>query len=109
MYVFCQTRKEPCQHIQLMSSVSVFNVHSILVPLQTSLKYDDLPPGTDPMVEIATLKQALESKDRKIESLQVQVRSFEDVIKHIKEHSKQVLKLKQESKTVQVSCSSSIA
>ena len=77
-----------------------------LVPLQTSLKYDDLPPGTDPMVEIALLKEALESKDRKIESLQVQVRSFEDVIKHTKEQSKQVWKLKQELKTVQVSCNS---
>ena len=77
-----------------------------MVPVQTSLKYDDLPLGTDPMVEIATLKQALESKDRKIESLQVQVRSFEDVIKHTKEQSKQVLKLKQELKTVQVSCNS---
>ena len=77
-----------------------------LVPVQTSLKYDDLPPGTDPMVEIATLKQALESKDHKIESLQVQVRSFEGVIKHTKEQSKQVFKLKQELKTVQVSCNS---
>ena len=77
-----------------------------LVPVQTFLKYDDLPPGTDPMVEIATLKQALESKNRKIEILQVQVRSFEDVIKHTKEQSKQVLKLKQELKTVQVSCNS---
>ena len=77
-----------------------------LVSVQTSLKYDELPPGTDPMVEIATLKQALESKDRKIESLQVQVRSFEDVIKHTKEQSKQVFKLKQELKTVQVSCNS---
>jgi len=75
-----------------------------LVPVQTSLKYDDLPPGTDPRAEIATLKQALESKDRKIESLQVQVRSFEGVIKHTKEQSKQVFKLKQELKTVQVSC-----
>ena len=77
-----------------------------LVPLQTSLKYDDLPPGTDPKVEIATLKEALERKDQKIESLQVQVRSFEGVIKHTKEQSKQVFKLKQELKTVQVSCSS---
>ena len=77
-----------------------------LAPVQTSLKYADLPPGTDPMVEIATLKQALESKEHKIESLQVQVRSFEDVIKHTKEQSKQVLKLKQELKTVQVSCNS---
>ena len=77
-----------------------------LVPLQTSLKYDDVPRGTDPRVEIAKLKQALEIKDRKIESLQVQVQSFEGVIKHTKEQSKQVLKLKQELKTVQVSCSS---
>ena len=75
-----------------------------LVPLQTSLKYDDVPPGTNPRVEIAKLKQALEIKDRKIESLQVQVRSFEDVIKHTKEQSKQVFKLKQELETVQVSC-----
>ena len=77
-----------------------------LVPLQTSLKYDDLPPDTDPRIEIATLKEALESKDRKIESLQVQVRSFEDVIKHTKEQSKQVFKLKQKLETVQVSCNS---
>ena len=50
------------------------------VPSQASLKYDDLPPGTDPKVEIATLKKALESKDQKIQSLQVQVGSFERVI-----------------------------
>ena len=63
------------------------------VPLQASLKYEDLPPDTDPRVEIAVLKQALESKEQKIESLKVQVRSFE---KHTKEQSKQVVKLKQE-------------
>ena len=73
-----------------------------LVPLQTSLKYDDLPSDTDPRVEIAMLKEVLKIKDHKIEVLQVQIRSFEAVIKHAKEQSKQVLKLKQELKTVQV-------
>ena len=94
-----QDRDEELKKLRQQAAGSV-------VPVQTSLKYDDLPPGTDPMVEIATLKQALESKDRKIESLQVQVRSFEGIIKHTKEQSKQVFKLKQELKTVQVSCNS---
>ena len=73
-----------------------------IVPSQASLTYDDLPPDTDPKIEIATLKQALKSKEQKIESLQVQVRSFEDVIKHTKEQSKEVLKLKQQLEKVQV-------
>ena len=73
-----------------------------IVPSQASLTYDDLPPDTDPKIEIATLKRALKSKEQKIESLQVQVRSFEDVIKHTKEQSKEVLKLKQELEKVQV-------
>ena len=79
------------------------------VPSPASLKYDDLPPGTDPKVEIATLKQALETKDQKIQSLQVQVGSFERVIQeqqklhgHTKEQSKQVLKLRQELEAVKV-------
>jgi len=72
------------------------------VPLQTSLKYEDLPPGTDPRVEIATLKKALENKEQKVESLQVQVRSFEAVIKHSKEQSKQVVKLKKELTALKV-------
>ena len=72
------------------------------IQLQASLKYDDLPPGTDPRVEIATLKRALESKEQKVECLQVQVRSFEGVIKHTKEQSKQVVKLKQELSALKV-------
>ena len=79
------------------------------VPSQASLKYDDLPPGTDPKVEIATLKHALENKDQKIQSLQIQVVSFERVIQeqqklhcHTKEQSKQVLKLRQELEAVKV-------
>ena len=72
------------------------------VPLQASLKFDDLPPDTDPKMEIARLKQALESKEQKVESLQVQVRSFEGVIKHSKEQSKQVVKLKQELAALKV-------
>ena len=65
-------------------------------------QYEDLPPGTDPKVEIAVLKQALESKEQKVESLQAQVRSFEGVIKHTKEQSKQVVKLKQELTALKV-------
>ena len=75
------------------------------IQLQASLKYDDLRPGTDPRVEIATLKQALESKEQKFVSLQVQVRSFEGVIKHTKEQSKQVVKLKQELAAIKVNVS----
>ena len=78
-------------------------------PSQASLKYDDLPTGTDPKVEIATLKQVVQSKDQKIESLQVQVHSFESVIQkqekllsHTKEQSKQVLKLRQELEAAKV-------
>ena len=95
-FLILQDRDEELKRLRQQAAGS-------LVPVQTSLK---LPPGTDPIVEIAILKQALESKDRIIECLQVQVRSFEDVIKHTKEQSKQVLKLKQELKTVQVSCNS---
>ena len=72
------------------------------VPLQAPLKYEDLPPDTDPRVEIAVLKQVLEYKERKVGSLQVQVRSFEAVIKHTKEQSKQVVKLKQELAALKV-------
>ena len=72
------------------------------IPLQASLKYDDLPTDTDPRVEIAMLKQALESKEQKVESLQVQVRSFEGFIK---QQSKQVVKLKQELTALKVNVS----
>jgi len=84
---------------------------STVPPSQASPKYDDLPTGTDPMVEIATLKQIVQSKDQKIESLQARVHSFESVIQeqekllgHTKEPSKQelVLKLRQELEAAKV-------
>ena len=75
------------------------DLHSNIVDLSREIAHT---PGTDPRVEIAMLKQALESKEQKFESLQVQVRSFEGVIKHTKEQSKQVVKLKQELTALKV-------
>ena len=78
---------------------NVTDLHSNVVDLAREISHT---PGTDPRVEIAMLKQALESKERKVESLQVQVQSFEGIIKHTKEQSKQVIKLKQELAALKV-------
>ena len=77
--------------------------------LGRSFSYEEPPEDVDPRVHVGQLKQALKSKEEKIEELNVQVRSFQEVAsqhKQLKSNSKAqsttVMNLRRELKKTQV-------
>ena len=78
--------------------------------LSRSFSYEEPPEDVDPRVHIGRLQQALQSRERKIEELNVQVRSFQEIAsqhKQLKSNSKAqsttVMNLRRELEKTQVS------
>ena len=77
--------------------------------LSRSFSYEEPPEDVDPRVHIGQLKQALESREEKIEELNFQVRSFQEIAsqhKQLKSHCKvqstAVMNLRRELEKTQV-------
>ena len=78
--------------------------------LSRSFSYEEPPADVDPRVHIGQLKQALKSREEKIEELNIQVRSFQEIASQHKQfesnskaQSTTVMNLKRELEKTQVS------
>ena len=76
-----------------------------------SISADGILSPDDPKVEVVRLREVVENKQNKIESLEVQLRSFQDVARekerlqvHSQDQSKVVMGLKKELEAAQVMC-----